>query len=528
MNAGTDDHQLVEAYATESSETAFQALVKRHLDLVYATALRQLGDPALAEEVAQNVFIVLARKAPRLARLETLAGWLHRTTILEAKARIRAELRRRRREEKAGELMALESEGSSPFASLVPLIDEALLHLRENDRLALILRFLEGHSLREVGLALGVDEDAARKRVSRALDRVTEFFRERGFTIPAGTGAGAVLASGVTHAPASLAAGIVQAGLASGGATSGLNLIYFHFMASTKTQAVIACAVLAAIPLVLQRQAEARLTREQLELTRRIAAAESTVTDLETAAARTRDAARQSEADALSAKRRVDHVEAQLQGKAPPPAYRWNDHSLVMRVPKELLRQLPVSATANKRGELSEQIKEILQLAESESARVQEAIYRFLATYHEARASKMKPVPATERELQGHPADEVRVFEVGEVRAELRGAREAFFAELEAALGSPDRYQLFHRALRNWMPLEDQDYYGINSGMAVFSFAHRERFYRPSPGTGWIPWGINAYNNGISASMAVADIPDIYQKHLADWMAIARSQPSAP
>ncbi len=190
MDAVAADRELVSSYAREGSETAFRALVARHVNLVFAAALRQVGDSGMAEEVTQNVFVALARKAPRLAGHETLAGWLHRTAILEAKARIRAELRRRRREETAVELEGLRTPSSDPLAELTPLLDEALLELREPDRLALVLRFLEERSLREVGKALGVEEDAARKRVSRALDRLTDFFRARGFAVPAAGGAG--------------------------------------------------------------------------------------------------------------------------------------------------------------------------------------------------------------------------------------------------------------------------------------------------------------------------------------------------
>src|SRR5467141_2170443 len=103
MVSVSTDCELVTAYAAQGSENAFRALVGRHVNLVYATALRQVGDPALAEEITQNVFIALARKAPRLAGIQTLAGWLHCSTILEAKARVRAELRRGRREEMAAE-----------------------------------------------------------------------------------------------------------------------------------------------------------------------------------------------------------------------------------------------------------------------------------------------------------------------------------------------------------------------------------------------------------------------------------------
>src|SRR6266699_223658 len=151
MMSVSTDCELVTAYTARGSENAFHALVTRHVNLVYATALRHVGDTALAEEITQNVFIALARNAPRLAGIQTLAGWLHRSAILEAKARVRAELRRGRREEMAAEAAALQREGTSPLDALVPLLDEGLLNLRDGDRLALVLRFLEERSRRGVG-----------------------------------------------------------------------------------------------------------------------------------------------------------------------------------------------------------------------------------------------------------------------------------------------------------------------------------------------------------------------------------------
>src|SRR2546422_926001 len=126
MTPVSPDRELVTAYAAGGSETAFHALVTRHVHLVYATALRQVGDAGLAEEITQNVFTALARKAPRLAGIETLAGWLHRTSILEAKARIRSELRRDRREEMAAEA-ARSEEHTSELQSRLHLVCRLLL-----------------------------------------------------------------------------------------------------------------------------------------------------------------------------------------------------------------------------------------------------------------------------------------------------------------------------------------------------------------------------------------------------------------
>jgi len=266
----TLDRELVRSYASEGSETAFRALVSRHVDLVFATAYRQVGDASLAEEVTQNVFVRLARKAPALAGHETLAGWLHRSAILESKACFRAEMRRRRREEVAAALAETKLHGRDPSEDLAPLLDEALLQLRETDRLALVLRFLEERSLREVGTALGIDEDAARKRISRALARVTEFFRSRGFALPS-TG-GAALLSQATQAapavPAGLASSAAAAGLAAGGPSSGIGLLLLSVMSLTKTQTALLCGVLVLAPLAWQSASLANMQREVHSLER--------------------------------------------------------------------------------------------------------------------------------------------------------------------------------------------------------------------------------------------------------------------
>src|SRR6266540_7347922 len=96
-----NDRELLREYLDGGSERAFQSLVQRHVDLVYSTALRRLGDAGPAEEVTQNVFVALARKAPFLGRDVALAAWLHKTNVFEARHRLRAELRRKRRQETA-------------------------------------------------------------------------------------------------------------------------------------------------------------------------------------------------------------------------------------------------------------------------------------------------------------------------------------------------------------------------------------------------------------------------------------------
>jgi uncharacterized protein (TIGR03435 family) len=239
------DNSLIAEFNARRSEDAFAALVRQHVNLVFATALRQVGDAGAAEEITQNVFVALAQAAGKLGSHPTIAGWLHQTTLNKSREWLRSELRRRKREQAAVNLDLARAEGDSVWSPLVPLLDEALLELREPDRQAVILHYLEGRTFQEVGSALGVGEDAARKRVNRCLDELTDFFRRRGFATPP-LASGAPVFALLSHAaPAGLTASATTAGLAaahSTASTSTLTLIKgaLKIMAWTKMKAVVA------------------------------------------------------------------------------------------------------------------------------------------------------------------------------------------------------------------------------------------------------------------------------------------------
>src|SRR3569833_1923052 len=148
------DRELIREYAQGGSEGAFASLVKRHLDLVFATALRGVSDERVAQEVAQNVFIALARSAAWLGGETSLAGWLHKAALLEVRQHWRGELRRQRREQTAHELGTLMKDDDSLLKALSAELDEGLRELRESDRQALMLRYFEGRSHREIGALL--------------------------------------------------------------------------------------------------------------------------------------------------------------------------------------------------------------------------------------------------------------------------------------------------------------------------------------------------------------------------------------
>jgi len=268
------DHSLIAEFNARRCEDAFAALVRQHVNLVFATALRQVGDHGTAEEITQNVFVVLAESAGKLGSHPTIAGWLYQTTLNKSRERLRSDLRRRRREQVAMNLELAGAEGDSVWASLVPLLDEALLELREADRLAVVLHFMEGRTFCEVGSVLGIGEDAARKRANRCLDQLTAFFRRHGFGEPALTVGTSLFALSAHAAPAGLAASATTAGLAAAhtaASTSTLTLIKgaLKIMAWTKmkTAIVVGVAILAAgttTTLVIEKVVHPKLSTTDL------------------------------------------------------------------------------------------------------------------------------------------------------------------------------------------------------------------------------------------------------------------------
>src|SRR5438093_7860874 len=209
-----DDEQLLRKYAEERSESALGELVTRYIDLVYSAALRVVnGDAQLALDVTQTVFIDLARKARRLPRGVMLAGWLHRHTCYTAATAVRTERRRRAREQAAMEMRALDDNTESPWQRLAPYLDEALNELNSSDRHALVLRFLKRQDLRAVGAALGISEDSAQKRVSRALEKLRGVLSRRDVTLTATALASVLATEAVTAAPVGLAITVTAASL---------------------------------------------------------------------------------------------------------------------------------------------------------------------------------------------------------------------------------------------------------------------------------------------------------------------------
>ena len=202
MNAS--DQELISQFTREQSEDAFARLVNRHLNLVFSAALRQVRSPQLAEEVCQSVFAQLAQNAPKLKPNTVLTAWLYQVTRNASIDVVRREARRQAREQIAVQMSQMHSEPSE-WTQIEPMLDEAMQSLDDAERTAILLRYFENKSLKDVGLALGATEDAAQKRVSRAVESLRDYFSKRKITVGATGLVALVSAHAIQAAPAGLA-----------------------------------------------------------------------------------------------------------------------------------------------------------------------------------------------------------------------------------------------------------------------------------------------------------------------------------
>ncbi len=264
MNA--DHRKQLREFVESRSESAFEAVVRAHVDLVYSAARRiSAGDTHLAEDITQTVFADLARKAARLPAEVPLSAWLYRHTFFVASSAIRTERRRRAREQEAVAMNAVTESAEPDWSVLAPHLDEVMNTLSEADRQALVLRYFDKLELRTVGERLGVTEDTAQKRVTRALDKLKTRFANRGISISLSALAASLLAQAVTAAPAFLATKTASAVL--GGVVAGTGILFaIEKMISMNTlKPIIAALAIAGVatPLVLQQRALAELRSEQ-------------------------------------------------------------------------------------------------------------------------------------------------------------------------------------------------------------------------------------------------------------------------
>jgi RNA polymerase sigma factor (sigma-70 family) len=272
------DSELLGQFARTNSQEAFAELVKRHVNLVYSAALRQVnGDEYLSKDVAQIVFTDLARKAGSLSRRTNLTGWLYTSAHFAAAKIVRGENRRRDREEKfmreptndsgAG-FQPAEFAPGADWEKLRPTLDDAMHELKEADRDAILLRYFENQPFIQVGAKLGLNENAARMRVERALEKLRDIFTKRGITTATAL-ASVISANAIQMAPANLAVTLTTASIATAG-TGTFTLL--KIMTATKLKLAFSALVVAGATtaFVIQHQAQEKLRADNETLRQQV------------------------------------------------------------------------------------------------------------------------------------------------------------------------------------------------------------------------------------------------------------------
>lgn len=259
----TSDSEKLQRFVNEQSEAAFSDLVSQHLDMVFSVARRHVaGETALAEDITQQVFADLARKAHTLTTRRSLANWLYQRTRFISLNAIRAEKRRKAREQEAAQMQENPQEEESVWNRIEPFLVDALAGLDDPDREALLLRFFCKKSHQEIGNEIGATEDAARKRVGRALDKLRILLEQRGIAAPLATLIGGLSANAVWAAPPNLLSAVI-AGIPVTTSAIATNAGTISIM-TTKAKILVSTALIIGVttPVLIQQSSVNRLAHE--------------------------------------------------------------------------------------------------------------------------------------------------------------------------------------------------------------------------------------------------------------------------
>jgi RNA polymerase sigma factor (sigma-70 family) len=386
-----DDMQLLREYASRNSEEAFATLVSRHIDLVYSAALRHVGNHHQAQEISQAVFVILARKARSLSAGTVLAGWLFRTARLTAANYLRTEIRRARREQEAYMQSDPTNNNGERWREVAPALNDVIDSLREKERDAIVLRYLQGKDYRQVAATLGGSEEAAQMRVSRALEKMRKQFAKHGIATSAAALAGVMAAQGAQAAPSGVAT-TVSAAAIHGATLSASTLTVVEgtlkLMAWTKVKFAVGAGVVALLAwqyhqnAVEARQVEA--ARETLARDRKtFAAQEDRIAALEqqnAAIVETRQSQAQ-ELDLLRVRRKSGVRQANQAANTPTTLL-----SATLQDPeaRAFLRTQMVNNYRQRYGALAKELRidpeegdKLVQFAADESMKVLEAVAAF-------------------------------------------------------------------------------------------------------------------------------------------------------
>ncbi len=265
----TDAHFLIQ-FAKSGDSEAFRVIVQRHSAMVQGVALRCTEDSALAEEVTQTVFGILARKAASFSH-GNVGGWLYNAAFLESKAAAKRAKRYRTILRQYGSQMnPTEPDADDSWEEIRPHLDEALSSLRDDDRDIVVSHFFEKQRVHDIAGALGKSEEACRKKLQRAVIRLREMLKKRG--VRTSSGFASILAAQQLCAPPASAATLTAAALKAAPTVKSAILIKHTLnLMSTASHIKVAAAVLvvASIPSVILWQKNADLEEQLAAQTRK-------------------------------------------------------------------------------------------------------------------------------------------------------------------------------------------------------------------------------------------------------------------
>src|SRR5579883_683658 len=177
------DADLLERFATQRDETAFESLLCRHGPLVWSVCRRVLDEEHTAEDAFQATFLVLVRKARSVRKQASIRSWLHGVALRVAlRARQQEQLRHRRELETPSR-----GPGEATWHDVRPILDEEIQRLPEKYRLPVILCYLEGHTNDEAARLLNCPRGTIATRLARARERLRSRLLRRGVTLSAGS-----------------------------------------------------------------------------------------------------------------------------------------------------------------------------------------------------------------------------------------------------------------------------------------------------------------------------------------------------
>jgi RNA polymerase sigma factor (sigma-70 family) len=174
-----DDHVLLSDFAKSGKAEALGELVRRYEPLIRASAVRQVADIHLAQDITQTALMTLMRKASQIDPGTPLGPWLLRTTHYLATDALRSQSARRKHERFAAFARAKSSDFPTPRET-APALDDALNSLPEKYRVALVLCYLQGWTPPQIAEELGLTQEATRQRLSRAVRRLRDILQRRG------------------------------------------------------------------------------------------------------------------------------------------------------------------------------------------------------------------------------------------------------------------------------------------------------------------------------------------------------------